>query len=178
MSRVGKKPIDVPAGVTVAVAGARVTVKGPKGELVVDLPECLTAAAEGKTLTVGRRDETRGTRGRHGLFRTMLANAADGVRTGYRRELEIQGVGFKAELQGRVLTLSLGFSSPKRYEVPSEVQVAVEGGTKVLVSGIDKQKVGEVAARIRAFRPAEPYKGKGVRYGGERVRRKVGKTVA
>jgi large subunit ribosomal protein L6 len=178
MSRVGNKPIDIPAGVTVSVKGSTATVKGAKGELSLNLPSGITAVSETGRLTVSRAEDTRPARSSHGLIRSLLAGMIEGVVKGYSRDLEIQGVGFKGELKGKVLSLSLGFSSPILFPVPDGVAVAVEGGTKLKVSGTDKQKVGEVAARIRAFYPAEPYKGKGVRYVGEHVRRKEGKTVA
>lgn len=178
MSRVGNKPIEVPAGVTVAVSGAAVSVKGAKGELSLTLPGGIQAVSESGRVTLSRAEDTRTGRSRHGLARSLLAGMIEGVRNGYSRELEIQGVGFKAELKGKILSLALGFSSLVQFPVPDGVTVTVDGGTKLKVSGTDKQKVGEVAARIRAFYPAEPYKGKGIRYVGEHVRRKEGKTVA
>lgn len=178
MSRIGEKPVDIPSGVTVRAEAARVFVKGPKGELSLDVPPALNAKVENGKVSVSRTDESRMTRGCHGLIRTLILNMIEGVTKGFSRELEIQGVGFKGALQGRKLVLSLGFSSPVEYLLPDGIQVAVEAGTKLVVSGPDKQKVGDAAAQIRSFYPAEPYKGKGVRYKGEYVRRKVGKTVA
>jgi len=171
-------PLEIPAGVEARVVGAAITVKGPKGELGLTLTQGFTARMEGQSLILTRELDTRQARSAHGLQRGLLANMVEGVRNGFSRGLEIQGVGFKAELKGRTLSLSLGFSIPKNLALPAGVDVKVESGTKLLVSGIDKQQVGEVASRIRAYFPAEPYKGKGVRYVGERVRRKVGKTVA
>ena len=178
MSRIGQKSIEVPSGVTAGVEGARVLVKGPKGELQLDLPASITVRVETARVDVLRGDDSRATRGCHGLIRTLIKNMIQGVTEGFSKGLEIQGVGFKAALQGRKLVLSLGFSSPVEYMLPDGINVAVEGNTKLMVSGPDKQKVGDTAARIRAFYPAEPYKGKGVRYIGEYVRRKVGKSVA
>ena len=178
MSRVGKKPIDIPSGVMVAVQGSNIAIKGPKGESSKILPSSITAKVEGGKVIIGRHDDSRLTRSLHGLYRTLVVNMFEGVTKGYTRELEIEGVGFKALLLGKKLMLSVGFSSPIEYEVPDDVKVSVDGNTKVMVSGIDKQKVGEAAAEIRAVFPPEPYKGKGIRYKGEYVRRKVGKTVA
>ncbi|MBT3194679.1 MAG: 50S ribosomal protein L6 [Verrucomicrobia bacterium] len=176
MSRIGEMPIDVPAGVTIAVEGSHVTAKGGKGELALDLPEGISADLEGSTLNVARSSDDQ--KAYHGLSRSLIANMIEGVNNGYSKELEIQGVGFKAALQGSTLSLSLGFASPVEYTVPDTVDVTVNNNTAVVVSGADKQQVGEVASRIRSFYPAEPYKGKGVRYKGEHVRRKEGKTVA
>lgn len=178
MSRVGNKSIDIPSGVTVAVQGSNITIKGPNGELSKDLPFSITAKVEDSKVIIGRTDELRLTRGLHGLYRTLVANMIEGVTKGYTRELEIEGVGFKALLQGKKLMISVGFSSPVEYEMPDGIKVTVDANTKLTVSGIDKQKVGEAAAEIRAVFPPEPYKGKGIRYKGEYVRRKVGKTVA
>ncbi len=176
MSRIGEMPIDVPSGVTITVDGAHVTTKGGKGELTLDLPEGIGAVVEGSTVRVTRSDDSR--KAFHGLARSLVANMIEGVSKGYTKELEIQGVGFRAALQGSTLSLALGFASPIEFAVPDTVTVVVNNNTAVVVSGADKQQVGEVAARIRSFYPAEPYKGKGVRYRGERVRRKEGKTVA
>lgn len=178
MSRIGQKAIDVPSGVAVRTEGARVFVKGPKGDLSLDVPAVLTVRVENGKVSVSRTDDARTTRGCHGLIRTLIRNMIDGVTQGFSKGLEIQGVGFKAALQGRKLVMSLGFSSPVEYMLPDGINVVVDGGTKLVVSGPDKQKVGDSAARIRSFYPAEPYKGKGVRYQGEYVRRKVGKSVA
>jgi large subunit ribosomal protein L6 len=176
MSRIGEKPVDVPAGVTVAIDGSHVSAKGAKGELAMDLPEGISAAVDGSTVVVTRCDDSR--KAFHGLARSLIANIMEGVSNGYSKELEIQGVGFRAAVQGKTLSLSLGFASPIEYPIPDTVTIAVNNNTEIMVSGVDKQQVGEVAARIRSFYPAEPYKGKGVRYKNERVRRKEGKTVA
>jgi large subunit ribosomal protein L6 len=176
MSRIGKRPIDIPGKVTITIDGQFVTVKGPKGELSRVLPGEVAVAQEGETLLVTRQDESRAARQRHGLCRTLVANMVEGVSQGFQRRLEIQGVGYRAQVQGRNLVLNVGYSKPVELEPPDGIQVAVENNTNVLVSGIDKEIVGNTAARIRAVRPPEPYKGKGIRYAGEAVRRKVGKA--
>ena len=178
MSRIGKKPIEIPAGVTVDIAGSCVTVKGPIGELKYDIPADIQVEIDGNICKVGRSCETKKVRSLHGLVRSLIANMAEGVSKGFKKELEIEGVGFKAEIQGQKIILNVGFSIPMVYVAPDGVKLEEKGGTRVTVSGADKQKVGEAAARIRGFAPAEPYKGKGVKYKGERIRRKVGKTVA
>lgn len=178
MSRVGSKPIELPAGATVAVDGRRVTVKGSKGELAWDLPDGIRASVDGTTVTVERDNEEKTTRALHGTARSLLANMAEGVTTGYTRQLEIEGVGFRAQLQGTTLVLNVGYSHEIRYEGIEGVDIQVPKDTIVVVSGADKQAVGQAAARIRAFCPAEPYKGKGIKYKGEHIRRKAGKTVA
>lgn len=176
MSRIGKRPIPVPAKVTVTIEGQTVTVKGPKGDLSRTLPAEVEILQEGETVLVNRRNESRAARQRHGLCRTLIANMVEGVSTGFTRKLEIQGVGYRAAVQGRNLNLAMGYSHPVNIEPPEGITFAVEGTTNVTVSGIDKEIVGNTAARIRAVRPPEPYKGKGIRYAGEVVRRKVGKT--
>ncbi len=178
MSRIGKKPIEIPGGTTVTIQDAEVTVKGGLGELNWTLPPGIGAEIDGNQVVVTREDDTRGQKSCHGLSRSLIANMIEGVSKGFSKKLQIEGVGFRANIQGQRLEMSLGFASPVVYEVPQGVKCEVEGGTVVTVSGPDKQQVGLAAARIRAFFPAEPYKGKGVRYSGERVRRKVGKTVA
>lgn len=176
MSRIGKRPIPVPAKVTVTIADQHVSVKGPKGELARTLPAEVEVLQEGDTVLVNRRNESRAARQRHGLSRTLVANMVEGVSQGFTRRLEIQGVGYRAQVQGRNLTLNVGYSNPVQIEPPDGIQLAVENNTNVIVSGIDKEIVGNIAARIRAVRPPEPYKGKGIRYAGEAVRRKVGKS--
>jgi len=176
MSRIGKRPITLPAQVTVTVEGQQVQVKGPKGELSRLIPGEVSVVQENGTLLVNRRDESRVARQRHGLSRTLVANMVDGVSQGFQQRLEIQGVGYRAQVQGRNLILNVGYSKPVQIDPPEGIQVAVEGNTNVIVSGIDKEVVGNTAARIRAVRPPEPYKGKGIRYAGEFVRRKVGKA--
>jgi large subunit ribosomal protein L6 len=176
MSRIGKRPIPIPQKVTVTITEQYVAVKGPKGELSRTLPGEVEISQDGETLLVKRRNESRAARQRHGLCRTLVSNMVEGVSQGFQRRLEIQGVGYRAQVQGRNLVLNVGYSNPVQIEPPEGIQVAVENNTNVVVSGIDKEIVGNIAARIRAVRPPEPYKGKGIRYAGELVRRKAGKT--
>ncbi|PHJ66015.1 50S ribosomal protein L6 [Nostoc linckia z18] len=176
MSRIGKRPISIPAKVQVAIDGTKVVVKGPKGELSRNLPANVIVSQEGEVLQVTRRDDTRTSRQLHGLSRTLVANMVEGVSQGFQRRLEIQGVGYRAQIQGRNLLLNMGYSHQVQIEPPEGVQFAVEGTTNVIVSGYDKEIVGNIAAKIRAVRAPEPYKGKGIRYAGEVVRRKAGKT--
>lgn len=176
MSRIGKRPVPLPSKVTVNIDGQHVTVKGPKGELSRTLPSGVLISHEGETLVVQRENESRQSRERHGLCRTLLANMVEGVSQGFQKRLEIQGVGYRAQVQGRTLNLSLGYSHPVQFEPPDGIQFAVENNTNVVISGIDKEVVGNIAASIRATRPPEPYKGKGVRYANEMVRRKAGKA--
>ncbi|BAI90070.1 MULTISPECIES: 50S ribosomal protein L6 [Arthrospira] len=176
MSRIGKRPIPIPAKVTLTLDGQKVTVKGPKGELSRVLPNEVILSLEGDTLIVKRRDESLVARQRHGLCRTLVANMVDGVSQGFERRLEIQGVGYRAQVQGKNLILNVGYSKPVEMVPPEGCSVAVENNTNVIVSGINKELVGNMAAKIRAVRPPEPYKGKGIRYAGEQVRRKAGKA--
>lgn len=176
MSRIGKRPISIPDKVTITIEGQQVTVKGPKGELSRELPPEVAVEQQDGTVLVNRRDDSRPARQRHGLCRTLVANMVEGVSQGFQRRLEIQGVGYRAQVQGRNLVLNVGYSNPVTIEPPEGVQVAVEANTNVIVSGINKEIVGNTAARIRSVRPPEPYKGKGIRYAGEFVRRKVGKA--
>lgn len=176
MSRIGKQPVPVPKGVTVTINGQTVTVKGSKGELSQEFPTEIAFVQEGDTIVVTRRDESRNARQRHGLVRTLIANMVEGVANGYQKKLEIQGVGYRASLKGQKLVMALGYSHPVEFDPPEGIKFAVEGNTNVTVSGIDKAVVGNTAATIRAARPPEPYKGKGVRYAGEQVRRKAGKA--
>ncbi|HAA30651.1 MAG TPA: 50S ribosomal protein L6 [Cyanobacteria bacterium UBA8553] len=176
MSRIGKRPISIPGKVTVTINGQHVAVKGPKGELDRILPEQVKVEQEGEMLQVLRVNESRAARQRHGLSRTLVANMVEGVSNGFQRRLEIQGVGYRAQVQGRKLILNVGYSKPVEIDPPEGVQVAVENNTNVIVSGINKEVVGNTAARIRAVRPPEVYKGKGIRYAGEVVRRKAGKA--
>lgn len=176
MSRIGKRPIAVPAKVQVTVDGSHITVKGPKGELSRVLPNAVTVEQDGETLSVKRHDESRSSRQLHGLSRTLVANMVEGVSQGFQRRLEIQGVGYRAAVQGRNLTLNVGYSHQVQIEPPEGIQLAVENNTNVIVSGYDKELVGNIAAKIRDVRPPEPYKGKGIRYAGELVRRKAGKA--
>jgi large subunit ribosomal protein L6 len=179
MSRVGQAPIPVPSGVEVRIEGRQVTVKGPKGELSRTLPEVLTATLEEGEVTVGRTDEERESRALHGLFRSLVNNMVVGVTEGYRRGLEIVGVGYRATAQGdRALELAVGYSHTVKVEAPEGITFEVPSNTRIDVVGIDKEKVGQVAADIRAIRKPEPYKGKGIRYQDEVVRRKAGKAAS
>jgi large subunit ribosomal protein L6 len=178
MSRIGRKPIEVPAKVKVNVgAEGAVTVEGPKGKLSWTLPKAVRARVDGGSVSLERDGESRQIGALHGLSRALIANMVTGVDVGFRKELEIQGVGFKAAVQGQKLNLSLGKSHPILFQIPASVKVTVVEGTKITVEGVDKHLVGQTAADIRAFHPPEPYKGKGIRYAGEQVRRKEGKTV-
>lgn len=176
MSRIGKRPIPIPQKVSIAISGQDVIVKGPKGELSRTLPPEVEVLQDGDTVVVRRVNESRSARQRHGLCRTLVANMIEGVSQGFQRRLEIQGVGYRAQVQGNNLNLSVGYSHPVQIVPPDGIQLAVENNTNVVVSGIDKEIVGNIAARIRAVRPPEPYKGKGIRYSGETVRRKAGKA--
>lgn len=178
MSRIGKTPITLPDKVKVTVAdGNQVTVQGPKGKLNWELPKDISLTVEGTKLTVERGNENREVRALHGLARALVNNMVTGVSAGFRKDLEIQGVGFRAAVKGDKLDLSIGYSHPVLFPIPKEIKVAVTDNTKISIEGIDRQLVGQVAADIRAYYPPEPYKGKGIRYAGEQVRRKEGKTV-
>ncbi|ABB58248.1 50S ribosomal protein L6 [Synechococcus elongatus] len=176
MSRIGKRPIPIPAKVSVAIDGRLVSVKGPKGELSRELPSGVVVTQEDGNIIVSRADESRLARQRHGLSRTLVANLVEGVDSGFQKRLEIIGVGYRAQVQGTTLILNVGYSNPVQIEPPEGIQFVVENNTNVVVSGISKEVVGNTAARIRAVRPPEPYKGKGIRYAGEVVLRKAGKT--
>ena len=177
MSRIGKKPIEVPAGVIVSVDPGRVTVSGPKGELRQDVPQRMQIAQAEGTITVTRPTERGDDRALHGLTRSLIANMVEGVTKGFEKRLELQGVGYRATLRGSDLELNVGFSHPVVVKPPQGISFEVPEPTSVLVKGIDKQQVGEIAAEVRKVRPPEPYKGKGIRYEGEYVRRKVGKRA-
>lgn len=178
MSRIGKTPITLPDKVKVTVAdGNQVTVEGPKGKLNWELPKAISLTVEGTKLTVERGNDNREVRALHGLSRALVNNMVTGVSAGFRKDLEIQGVGFRAAVKGDKLDLSIGYSHPVLFPIPNEIKVAVTDNTKISIEGIDRQLVGQVAADIRAYYPPEPYKGKGIRYAGEQVRRKEGKTV-
>lgn len=177
MSRIGRMPIAVPAGVTVDIAeNNKVTVKGPKGTLERVLPSEMNIAMEGGTITVSRPNDLKKMKSLHGLTRTLINNMIIGVTNGYEKVLEINGVGYRAAKKGKVLDLSLGYSHPVQMEDPEGLEVVVEGQNKIIVKGIDKEKVGQYAAEIREKRAPEPYKGKGIKYADEVIRRKVGKT--
>ena len=176
MSRIGRLPITVPAGVDITLDGRVITVKGPKGELTRQLPPRMELEREGDTLTVVRPTEQKLDKSLHGLTRTLVNNMVVGVTTGYRKGLEIVGVGYRAQKTGDKLVLALGYSHPIEIDPPAGISFEVENPTRLAVVGIDKELVGQVAARVRATRKPEPYKGKGVRYAGEKVRRKAGKA--
>jgi large subunit ribosomal protein L6 len=178
MSRLGKKPVAVPAGVTASVQGTTVTLKGPKGESKLAVKAPVTVTFENNQLVVACPSVLKADKAMFGTVRSLLAGMVIGVTQGYAKDLEIQGVGFRSALQGKKLTMSLGYSHPIEFEVPEGITLKVTDGTQINVAGINKQQVGEVAAHLRSFYPAEPYKGKGIRYKGEHVRRKAGKTVA
>jgi len=177
MSRIGKRPIEVPAGVIVSVDPGRVTVSGPKGELRQQVPQRMQIMEEEGTITVTRPTERGEDRALHGLTRTLIANMVEGVTNGFEKKLEIQGVGYRAALSGSNLELQVGYSHPVRIVPREGISFEVPIPTQVIVRGIDKQVVGQTAAEIRKVRPPEPYKGKGIRYEGEHVRRKVGKRA-
>jgi len=177
MSRIGKKPIEIPAKVKVAVEGRHVKVEGPKGRLDWELPAKVVAKVDGTRVSISSTDDARDAKAKHGLARSLVHNMVVGVSDGFQKKLEIQGVGFKAAVQGKNLNLSLGFSHPILFPIPADIKIAVTENTQIQIDGPDKQKVGEVAASIRRYYPPEPYKGKGIRYAGEHVRRKEGKTV-
>jgi large subunit ribosomal protein L6 len=177
MSRIGRKPIEIPEGVTVDVKPGAVMVKGPKGELSQTVSSEMKVDQENGTVTVSRPTDRGDHRAIHGLTRSLIANMVEGVTAGFEKRLEIQGVGYRARLQGKALELSVGYSHPISVTAPEGIEFEVPQPTQVIVRGIDKQLVGEIAARIRRVRPPEPYKGKGIRYVGEHVRRKVGKRA-
>ena len=177
MSRIGKKPVVIPAGVTVAIDNTTVTVKGPKGELTRTFSELLTIKQEGETILVERNDETVASNAQQGLTRTLVDNMVVGVSQGFEKKLELTGVGYRAALKGKDLDLSLGYSHPVIYPAPENIEFLVPDNTHITVKGISKEQVGQVAAEIRMKRPPEPYKGKGIHYEGEHIRRKLGKAA-
>jgi large subunit ribosomal protein L6 len=176
MSRIGKAPISVPSGVDVKVDGQTITVKGPKGELTQALPAPITVTVEDNTISVNRPDDHRDNRSLHGLSRSLVNNMVVGVTEGYKQDMEIFGVGYRVVAKGKDLEFALGYSHPVPIAAPDGITFAVDGATKFSISGIDKQQVGQIAANIKRLRKHDPYKGKGIRYAGEQVRRKVGKT--
>ena len=176
MSRIGKLPINVPQGVTVTVNGNAVSAKGPKGELSRTIHPEIAVKLEGNVITVARPSDEPGHKSLHGLSRTLIANMVEGVSKGYKKELEITGVGFKAEPKPFGLQLALGFSHQVQYKAPAGIKLSAPQPTQVVIEGADKEKVGQVAAEIRSLRPPEPYKGKGIKYVGETIRRKAGKA--
>ena len=178
MSRIGKQPIGIPSGVTVKVADGEVQVKGPKGQLSGPIPEGITGKVDGDQLVFERSNDSKPIRANHGLARALANNMVVGCSDGFTKRLEIEGVGYRADVKGKVLNLLLGFSHPVAMAIPEGLNVAVDGNTKLSIEGADKQVVGQFAADVRALRPPEPYKGKGVRYDDEHIRRKVGKAGA
>lgn len=176
MSRIGRLPLKVPQGVDVKIDGSTVKVKGPKGELTQTFHEDVAVKREDGTLVVSRKDDEKATRALHGLTRSLLANMVEGVTTGYARDLEINGTGYRAVIQGKKLTLNLGFSHPVEINPPAGITFAAETPQKLKISGIDKQLVGEMAAKIRGLRVPDPYKNKGIKYAEERLRKKAGKA--
>ena len=177
MSRIGKMPIALPAGVKVGVQPGAVEIQGPKGRLTTPIPPGIACAVEGGQVVVTRGDDSKQAKSFHGLTRALLANAVRGVHEGYKKELDIVGVGYKAALEGKKVVLNLGLSHPVEFPVPEGIQIAVEKNTHLVITGHDKQLVGQVAAQIRAYRKCEPYKGKGVMYTGEVIKRKAGKAA-
>ena len=175
MSRIGKKPVQLPQGVTASVDGQTVTAKGPKGELKFVVNDEVLVKMEGGEIAVQPRDQSKVARSKWGMSRTQIVNILQGVKDGFEKKLEINGVGYRAALQGKNLQLALGFSHEVVYQTPQGITITVPKPTEITVSGIDKQQVGQVAAEIREYRPPEPYKGKGVRYAGEKIVRKEGK---
>ncbi|MDO4256293.1 MAG: 50S ribosomal protein L6 [Kocuria sp.] len=176
MSRIGRLPISVPAGVEVSVGGSVVSVKGPKGSLTQTVAAPITVVVEDGTVQVSRPNDERESRSLHGLTRSLIANMIQGVSEGYTKQLEIVGTGYRVQAKGADLEFALGYSHPVSFSAPEGITLSVEGNNKVSVSGIDKQQVGQVAAKIRSLRLPDPYKGKGVRYAGEQIRRKAGKA--
>ena len=178
MSRIGKKAVEIPDKVKVNIGNGReVSVEGPKGKMQWTLPGKIRASMQDNCVSLVRDAETRGVKALHGLSRSLVHNMILGVSEGFTKQLEIEGVGFRAAVQGSNLNLSLGFSHPVAFSIPKDIKITVADNTKITIQGVDKRLVGQVAADIRRFYPPEPYKGKGVRYAGEQIRRKVGKTV-
>ena len=177
MSRVGKQPIPIPSGVTVKIEGDRSVVKGPKGEHVQHIPGGLAFEEKDGEFIISRPDDSKVNRANHGLVRALIANQVKGVTEGWTKILEIEGVGYRAAVKGKVLDLQLQFSHPLEYPIPEGITINCPEQTKIEISGVDKQQVGQVAAEIRAFRKPEPYKGKGIRYQGEHIQRKAGKAA-
>jgi large subunit ribosomal protein L6 len=175
MSRIGKKPVNVPDGVQASVEGQRVTAKGPKGQLAVQLIDDVSVTLTDEGVKVDPRSQTKRARSMYGMSRTLVQNIVTGVKDGFEKRLEIAGVGYRASLQGQNLTLALGYANDILYPVPEGIQIQTPRPTEIIISGIEKQKVGQVAAEIRSLRPPEPYKGKGIKYADEKIFRKEGK---
>ncbi|AGH96113.1 50S ribosomal protein L6 [Pseudobdellovibrio exovorus] len=177
MSRIGKYPVNFDEKVQVSVAGQLVTIKGAKSALKYDLDTRITAKVDGKTVVLTRADDSKESKSLHGLYKVLIQNAVTGLTTGFTKSLELHGVGYRANVQGKKLELSLGFSHPINFDIPEGIEIKVDKQTTVVVTGADKALVGQVAAKIRGYRPPEPYLGKGVRYSGEHIRRKAGKSA-
>ena len=178
MSRIGRLPVTIPKGVSVTVESDMIEVKGPNGTLKTAQPRGISCAVDGDRIVVSRKSDDRRYRALHGLVRALLGNAVTGVTQGWKRELDIQGIGYRAAVQGDKVELALGYSHPVVYPIPKGIKIAVDKNTRVVITGADRQQVGQVAAEIRGLRPPEPYKGKGIRYLDEYVKKKVGKTGA
>lgn len=176
MSRIGKLPVPIPSGVKVTVDPAQFTVEGPKGKLIQDYISLVDIKVDGSTAVVTRKNESKKAKSLHGLYRNLLNNMVVGVSTGFTRNLVINGVGYRAEVKGKALVLNLGYSNPIEYPIPAGMTIETDGPNKISVKGIDKAQVGQVASELRSLRPPEPYKGKGVKYEEENIRRKVGKS--
>ena len=176
MSRIGKLPISIPSGVTVSLEGNTVNVKGPKGALSRKIMNGVSVEIDEKTVQVKMSDDNKASQAAHGITRTLINNMVDGVTKGFEKILEITGVGYRAEVKGNVLSLALGYSHPVNYEIPKGISVEVDKMTKIMLRGNDRELVGQTAAKIRSFREPEPYKGKGIKYAGEQIMRKAGKT--
>ncbi len=176
MSRIGRLPVKIPKGVKVTVEGSRVRIEGPKGKVAQECAPEVTVAVEGDQLVVTRADDSQKAKSLHGLYRNLLKNILIGLSDGFSKVLTISGVGYKAEVKGKSLVLSLGYSTPVEYPIPDGIAMEVEANTRVIVKGSDRQRVGQIASEIRSFRKTEPYKGKGIKYENEYVRRKVGKS--
>lgn len=177
MSRIGKQPVDLPKGVEAKIQGSTIQVKGPKGDLSMDAHPDMTMKVEDGQVVVTRPSDSANHKALHGLTRSLVSNMVEGVTDGFSRTLEIVGVGYRADKKGKGITLVLGYSHPIHFEPPAGIDIEIPNQTTIVVSGADKQAVGQVAAEIRGFRPPEPYKGKGIRYQGEQIRRKAGKTA-
>jgi large subunit ribosomal protein L6 len=176
VSRIGRLPVKIPKGVKVSVQAGRVLIESPKGKVTQDYTPEVSVKVEGDAVVVGRADDSRKAKSLHGLYRNLLKNAIIGLSEGFARTLLITGVGYKAEVKGKSLVLTLGFSTPIEYPIPEGIAMAVDANTRITVKGADKEKVGQICSEIRSFRPVEPYKGKGIKYENEYVRRKVGKS--
>ncbi len=178
MSRIGKMPVQIPKGVKISLENELIAVEGPKGKLTYQVPDVIDVLLSENKIEIKRRSEQRDDRSLHGLVRTLIANMVQGVSLGFQKSLEISGVGYRAEVKDRILNLIVGYSAPVEYSIPEGIDIKVEKLVGIMVSGIDKQRVGRVASEIRAIKKPEPYKGKGIKYAGEEIKRKVGKSAA